>query len=264
MPAADPSPFESAEPYYADHRPGYGEAVVDYLSRKFDLDGSASVLDLGCGTGQLAVPLAARAGAVVGMDPNEEMLRHARERAETTGRENVEWVVGWDSDLRAELGPFRLTTMGRSFHWMDQEATLERLRGMTESGGGVALVTDADWLTRGTEEWQAAVYELVAEYLDDVPERTGPVAAYDDPWDELLVEFGFEDVENRQFRFEREWTVDGVVGYVFSLSFCTPATFGDDAGAFEKELRALLRELAEGADERFDQTGHVDVISGCA
>lgn len=252
---SDASPFESAEEYYAEHRPAYGEAVIDYLQCRFDVDDSAKILDLGCGAGQLAVPLAKHAGEVVGVDPNEEMLKHASEQ---TDPENVEWVAGSDSDLHDGMGPFRLTTMGRSFHWMDQASTLEQLREITEPGGGVALVTDAEWLTKGTEDWQTAVYELVAAYLDDVPERTGPVE-YDDPWDELLREFGFENVENKQFEFERQWTIDGVVGYVFSLSFCSPETFGDDADAFEEELRARLRELDS---ESFSQTGTVDVVSG--
>ncbi|WP_192498369.1 class I SAM-dependent methyltransferase [Halorussus halophilus] len=266
MSSKESTPFESAEEYYAEHRPDYADEIFDYLQRRFDLNESARVLDLGCGAGQLTIPLAARAGEVVGMDPNEEMLRQARERvsaADSASEDDIRWVAGSDVDLHDEMGPFRLTTMGRAFHWMDQESTLEQLRRITESGGGVALVTDSEWLTKGTEDWQSEVYDLVAEYLDDVPERTGP-AEYDDPWDELLETFEFEDVEHRQFAFAREWTIDGVVGYVFSLSFCSPATFGDDVEAFEAALRSRLHELDALDAASFRQTGNVDVISGRA
>ena len=250
--------FASTEEYYARHRPGYGDAAVRHLCQRFALDDSARVLDLGCGAGQITVPLAAHAGEVVGMDPNEAMLREARRRAEAAGIENVEWVVGSDSDLSDDLGTVRLTAMGRSFHWMDQEATLDRLYRMTERGGGVALLDDPEWLTRGTREWQAAVYELVDEYLDDVPDRTGPVDDYDDPWDETVAASQFDDVETATFEVERDWTVDSVVGYVFSLSFCSPATFGDDRAAFESAVRDRLR----GRDrETFVQNAEVTVIS---
>ncbi|WP_228842376.1 class I SAM-dependent methyltransferase [Halococcus agarilyticus] len=244
MSETDPSPFASTEAYYAAYRPGYGDDVIEYLCERFDLDEAARVLDLGCGAGQITVPIAAHAGEVVGMDPNEAMVREAEKRAAAAGRENVEWIVGSDADLRPELGPFRLTTMGRSFHWMDQEKTLDSLYATTEPGGGVALLGDEEWVTRGTEAWQDDVYALADEYLDDLPERTGPIE-YDDPWDELLAAHGFTDVETAVFESEREWTIDGVVGYVFSLSYCSPETFGEEREAFERDLRSRLRERDE-------------------
>jgi SAM-dependent methyltransferase len=243
MSGKDPAArFDGTEPYYAAHRPGYGDEVVTYLVDRFDLDAAAGVLDLGCGTGQLAVPLAEVAGEVVGVDPNTTMLRYAREYAAGEGRENVRWLVGSDADLpglAADLGAVRLATMGRSFHWMEQAATLDQIHALTEEAGGVALVSDGDWLVRGTAPWQGAVYEVVTDYLDDVPERTGPVTD-DNSWEELVADHGFQDVETETFAFEREWTVEDALGYAFSLSYCSPETFGDDQAAFAAALRDRL------------------------
>jgi ubiquinone/menaquinone biosynthesis C-methylase UbiE len=256
----DHDPFDGTEEYYAEHRPGYGEAALSYLRERFGLDGDDRVLDLGCGAGQVAVPLAGYVGEVVGMDPNRTMLREARRRAGEVGRENLRWVVGSDADLSEELGPFRLATMGRSFHWMDERATLERLRGLLEPGGGVAVLNDEEWFTRGTAGWQDAVYNLTAEYLDELPERTGPVDYSDeDPWDELVRSVGFDDVEVATFAVEREWTVDGVAGYVFSLSYCSPEAFDEDRDAFETDLRARLND-ADG--ETFLQRAETEIIAG--
>lgn len=253
--------FESTEEFYAKYRPDYGEATIVHLIERFELDDSARVLDLGCGAGQIAVPLSAHVGEVVGMDPNETMLEYARRTARATGQENLRWVVGSDADLRerGDLGPFELTTMGRSFHWMDQRATLDALYAMTEPGGGVAIVNDAEWFTRGGADWQAAVYDLASEYLDDLPERIGPVEVeYDDPWDEMLEESKFGDVEVVEIGLEREWDGDSIVGYVFSLSYCSPSTFGSEADAFEADLRALLDDLDA---DRFSQDVDVEVLS---
>ena len=258
MTVTDANPFASTEAYYADHRPGYGDDVIEYIVERFALDDAARVLDLGCGAGQITVPLAAHTGEVVGIDPNEAMVREARERATAAGRENIEWIVGSDADLRPELGPLRLTTMGRSFHWMNQEATLDSLFATTEPGGGVALLGDDEWFTRGTRSWQDDVYTLADDYLDDLPERTGPIE-YDDPWDELIAEFGFTDVETVAFESEREWTIDGIVGYVFSLSYCSPEIFGEEGEAFERDLRSRLRERDE---ETFIEDVRRTVISG--
>ncbi|MFB6138923.1 MAG: hypothetical protein ABEJ26_00650 [Halosimplex sp.] len=41
MSPGDPAdPFESTEPYYAAHRPGYGDAPFEHLTERFDLDGA--------------------------------------------------------------------------------------------------------------------------------------------------------------------------------------------------------------------------------
>ena len=252
----DPDPFASTEEHYANHRPGYGEAVIDYLCERFTLDDRARALDLGCGAGQIAIPLAAHAGEMVGMDPNGKMVREARKRADATGANGIEWVVGSDAELDGLGGRFRLVTMGRSFHWMNQERTLDAIHRLAEPNGGVAILNDAEWFTRGTRAWQDEVYALASEYIA-VPERTGPVE-YDDPWDELVAECGFADVEVRTFESEREWAVEDVVGYVFSLSYCSPATFGDEAESFEADLRARLEER----DEAFVQDVNRTVIAG--
>ncbi|WP_255148976.1 class I SAM-dependent methyltransferase [Halorarius halobius] len=240
MSPGDPADrFADTEAFYAEFRPEYGDAVVEHLVDRFDLDADARVLDLGCGAGQLTVPLAARAGEVVGMDPNEAMLDHARERADAAGVD-VEWVVGSDADLGDLTGSFRLTTIGRAFHWMDRERTLDRLQAMTEPGGGVALVGDEEWLTHGRDDWSGDVYDVVTDYVDDIPAREHPDdVEYDRPYDELLAEEGFVDVERFTTRTEREWTVEEMVGYVLSLSFCAP-DLRDERAAFAADLHARL------------------------
>jgi 2-polyprenyl-3-methyl-5-hydroxy-6-metoxy-1,4-benzoquinol methylase len=50
---------------------------------------SATVLDIGCGTGSLALRLASAGAAVHGLDFSEEMIRIARDKARTAGVENV-------------------------------------------------------------------------------------------------------------------------------------------------------------------------------
>jgi SAM-dependent methyltransferase len=52
------------------------------------------VLDLGCGTGAIALALAPRAKWVIGRDPSEGMLERARRRAAERGLTNVEFGDG--------------------------------------------------------------------------------------------------------------------------------------------------------------------------
>lgn len=143
---------------------------------------------------------------------------------------------------------------------MEQAGTVRQLRRIIAPGGGIAILTDQEWLTRGRIDWQATVYSIIEEYLDELPPRTGPVDYSDeDPWDELLAEFGFTDVAVKTFEFERSWDIDAVVGYVFSLSLCSPKTFGRHKEAFETTLRDRLAALPSDASMQEAQTR---IISG--
>lgn len=259
---ADPDPserFAGTAAHYARSRPGYGEDAIEYLVDRFGVDEDDRVLDLGCGTGQIAVPLAAHAGTVIAMDPNGAMLAEGRKRAVEVGVHGVEWRQGSDADVDDSLAPLRLTTMGRSFHWMDQERTLARLQSITEPGGGVALLDDPEWLTQGQADWQAAVYDVVGEYVDDLPERVDPAdVEYDQPWDDLLAAEGLVAVETRTFAVERTWDLDWIVAYVGSLSFASTAVRrGGDA--FASDLRARLEPLGSPP---FTRETEVRVIAG--
>ncbi|GAB7095839.1 class I SAM-dependent methyltransferase [Halolamina litorea] len=252
--------FESTAEQYAVYRPEYDDRALDYLRERFDLDGTGRLLDLGCGTGRLGVALAPDVGEVVGVDPNEAMIEHARERANVVGETNTDWRVGSDADLAGmadDLDPLGLTVVGRSFHWMDQGRTLETLHEITESGGGVALLSDTEWLARGTADWQDAVYDAVAEYLDDPPERTGPVE-YDGSWIRAVADHGFDDVERHSFEVEREWDDRSVIGYLLSLSFCSPAVLGDDREAFEHAVRERLSAF----EAPYEEAATVELIAG--
>jgi SAM-dependent methyltransferase len=150
--------------HYARYRPGYPQAFFDDLVRQFGLDGTGRLLDLGCGTGQLTLPLAGHVAEAVGMDPEPEMLAEAAGQAQATNIANVTWAQGSSTDLPGDLGRFRLVTMGRSFHWMDREQVLAVLDEMVDDVGGVVLANDS-CLVRPTTPWQHAIEELEPHFL---------------------------------------------------------------------------------------------------
>jgi cyclopropane fatty-acyl-phospholipid synthase-like methyltransferase len=80
--------------YYHRYRHGYPSAVTDALVRAFKLTGQDITVDLGCGTGQLALPMARYVRAVIGVDVEPDMLDFARQAARDADVHNVIWVLG--------------------------------------------------------------------------------------------------------------------------------------------------------------------------
>jgi len=80
---------------------------VDALVARAGLDGTQRVLDIGCGTGQITIPLARHAQAVVAIDPVAGMLARGAQAARAAGAGNITWLEG-DSGLP---GLSRLSTL---------------------------------------------------------------------------------------------------------------------------------------------------------
>lgn len=78
--------FGSAVAYYARYRPGYPQDLVDAVAARAGLDGTQRVLDIGCGTGQITIPLARHARAILAIDPVADMLARGCEAAQAAGR----------------------------------------------------------------------------------------------------------------------------------------------------------------------------------
>ncbi|QFZ71975.1 methyltransferase domain-containing protein [Streptomyces fagopyri] len=144
--------------YYAKYRRGYSRQVLDALQAAWELDTDDVVLDLGCGTGQLALPLASRVRSVIGMDPEPDMLRPARESAARQSEQNVTWVLGSDTDVPTlgalvGKGSLAMTVIANAIHCMDYRGLFPALRPLCRAGGGVAVVADGTPLWLQDTDW---------------------------------------------------------------------------------------------------------------
>ena len=99
--------------------------------------GDERVLDVGTGTGAVALALAPLVREVVGLDESEERLAHAREHAPA----NASFVAGDASSLPFERGAFDIATCVRTLHHMRRpEVVLAELVRVTRLGGRLLVV----------------------------------------------------------------------------------------------------------------------------
>jgi SAM-dependent methyltransferase len=150
--------------HYARYRRGYPPAVIDAICAAFGLGPDDTVVDLGCGTGQLTVPLSTRVRAVAGVDPEPDMLAQARRRPGT----NVAWIVGTDADLpaigRLLGGGIGAVTAAVAIHWMDRDTLFRAAKPLLRPGGGVAVVTNGAPLWLQDTPWSRALRVAVEEW----------------------------------------------------------------------------------------------------
>ncbi|PTA46092.1 class I SAM-dependent methyltransferase [Micromonospora sp. RP3T] len=230
---------------YARHRRGYPPEVLDALTAALTLDADDTVIDLGCGNGQLTLPLAARVAAVVGMDPEPDMLTIARTTAVRGGLTNVTWLLGADHDLATVgrlLGPGTVgaLTIAVAIHFMDRTATFTAARSMLRPGGGVAVITNGAPLWLQDSEWSRALRQCLEELLghpvtgscqtDEAGRRLNR---------EALVAAGYRYAE-AGVAYDAALTVEDMVGGVFSAMSADRLPTAERRAAFTAEVRDAL------------------------
>ncbi|MHC9292098.1 class I SAM-dependent methyltransferase [Mycobacterium sp. LTG2003] len=224
--------------HYAQYRPGYPKRFIDGIVAEFALDGTGRLLDLGCGTGQLTLPLAEHVAEAVGMDPEPEMLAEAARQAQAAGITNVSWTQGSSNDLPGDLGRFKTVTMGRAFHWMNREQVLTVLDRMVDDDGGLVIANDG-CLVRPTTNWQRAIENLQTRFVPPGTLTTTP-ASTPEPHEAILTRSPFRNVHRTTYEFDRPWTVEQAIGYLYSTSLPLRQLLGERQAAFEQAITDAL------------------------
>jgi SAM-dependent methyltransferase len=207
--------------YYARYRRGYPAEAVDAVASAFGLGVDDVVLDLGCGTGQLTLPLATRVRAVIGLDPEPDMLVLAQQAAGRRGMSNVSWMLGADIDVPTVghlLGDHGLgaVTIAVAIHWMDRNTLFRAIRPLLRPGGGVAVITNGTPLWLQDTEWSRALRACLEQWLG---RRSAWSCQTDDKGRRLnsdaMASAGYRVVET-SVDYVADLTIDELVGGVFS------------------------------------------------
>ena len=128
-----------------------------------------TVLDVGCGTGNVAVTAARRGARATGLDIVPAMLEEARTNARIAGVEGIDWREGSATALPFADDAFDVTLscLGHMFAEPPDAAGRELLR-VTRSGGPIAFTS---WTPEGPVPAMGAV---LADYLPTEPDPSPP------------------------------------------------------------------------------------------
>ena len=245
----DPALFEGTAKYYALFRPPYPPKLFEHIVCCFRLDTTGRALDLGCGTGQLALPLAPHFEEVVCMDPDASMLDEARHAAVSARVANLRFVLGSSWDLSTSMGQFRLVTMGESFHWMDRDAVLQTLHEMVSVNGGVVVVSRH---IETPQAYQIVLDKVLKGFLGD--RRRAGEGFYSHPAERhevVLARSRFIPMTPWVAEYQQTFSIDEIIGFLYSTSYASRRLFGDRVHSFEQEMRRQLLELDSNGSFRF-------------
>ncbi len=138
-------------------RPPYPDEVFDTLDELLG-ERPRVVLDAGCGSGDLAIPLADIVERVDAVDPSAAMLAAARSRPGADSP-RLRWIHASLEDVKLSP-PYGLILAGESLHWMDWPVVLPRMSDALAPGACLAIVGR----TEGANPWWPELLQIINVY----------------------------------------------------------------------------------------------------
>jgi SAM-dependent methyltransferase len=228
------------------HRPPYPEETFAILAGLI-ADEPRAVLDVGCGTGFVARPLAALVERVDAVDFSAAMI--ARGKGLPGGdRANLTWIEGPVEEVTTRP-PYALITAGASLHWLAWDVVLPRFAALLTPRGFLAIVGDG----QRPVPWAADLQPIIDRYSTNRDYQ---------PYDlvEELERRGlFRKVGERRTApvSFRQAIGDYVESFHARNGFSRERMPAEAAAAFDREARAVIARHAGGDSVELHSYGQV-------
>jgi len=249
-----PDAFSGLAEDYVRYRLPYPRSMLDAFMTEARLPPAARLLDLACGPGRVALPIADCFAEVWAVDQEPDMIDAGRAEAARLGIANVVSLVGRAEDLEAPSRSFDLVTIGEAFHRLDRPRVARLAFDWLKPGG--ALVTLGFAIPREQAPWRRRVADVVRDFIGEPARRLGaPNATLAEEIADQESEIraaGFVDVATRSFGVSHVWTLEALLGNARSTSTISRRALGARHKAFEATLTEAL--LAHDPSGRYPET----------
>ena len=220
---------------YERYRPGFPEDFYDRLEIREWINPEMRALDLGTGTGTLALGFARRGLEVTGLDIAAELLEVARSTAATHNL-SARFVEGKAEDTGFASAGFDLVSAAQCWWWFDGEAAIREVRRVLTRGGrllscnfsylplpGNVAGRTEDLILRHNPGWPKAGWRGVH------PEQV-----------RALDEGGFEQVESFSYTVDVRFSHEAWRGRIRTCNGVGSTLNDEEVQVFDADLAALL------------------------
>jgi SAM-dependent methyltransferase len=204
--------FEQVPELYDRARPNYPPQVFDDLAALARLSDDARIVEIGCGTGQATLPLAARGYRIVCVELGEQLVATARQKL---GRfPNVEVINANFETWQPPHTAFDAAVAFTAFHWIALETRYAKTASVLREHAKLAVVSTHHVLPSDGDDFFVEVQE---DYEAVVPDDLGTKAGAGGPpapervgdlGEEISTSGCFRHVATRRYQWDVISTAD--------------------------------------------------------
>jgi 2-polyprenyl-3-methyl-5-hydroxy-6-metoxy-1,4-benzoquinol methylase len=227
-------------------RPTYPPQTFDILNELIR-DEPRAILDVGCGTGNIARPLATYVECIDAVDWSLPMLERAR-MLPGGASPKIRWLHGRAEDVETQP-PYALVTAGESLHWMEWGVVLPRFAREVSPHGMLAIV----YLVDQPVPWSEGYLQIVRRFSNN------PTYVPFDWITELEKYQLFQKLgERKTAAVSVRQTVEDYVAAQHARSSLSLETMtAEQAAQFDTEMQALLLPFAQDSLLTFSVVGGI-------
>lgn len=200
--------FDEVAQLYDAVRPGYPEALIEDVIELANLSCSATILEVGTGTGKATVPFASRGYTIHCLEPGRNLAAVASKNLHSYPNVVIETVKFEDWQLESR---FDLVISAQAFHWIPAEIGYPKAAQALKEKGHIAVFWN--FSPHPDNEIFQELLQAYQTYVPSMSWRQASIEALMQKRENWLIKSGcFKEIVIRQYPWSIQYTVEQYLG----------------------------------------------------